>query len=147
LFPLYPARGFTPRAKYKQSNLSIQGLKMAITDTVLDFFITSAHAADAGAAEAPKGIAGFSPLLIMLVFLVFIYLTVWRPQNKRAKEQRDLLNSLAEGDEVVTIGGIIGKIAKMTTVYVVLATSDTAQMTVQKSAISTVLPKGTMKSI
>ena len=120
---------------------------MAINDTVLDFFITSAHAADAGAAGAQKGIAGFSPLLIMIVFLVFIYLTVWRPQNKRAKEQRDLLNSLAAGDEVVTIGGIVGTITKLTTIYVVLATSDNAQMTVQKSAISTVLPKGTMKSI
>ena len=120
---------------------------MAISDTVLDFFITSAHAADGAAGDAQKGIAGFSPLLIMLVFLGFLYLTVWRPQNKRAKEQRDLLNSLAEGDEVVTVGGIIGKIMKMTTIYVVLAASDNAQITVQKSAISTVLPKGTMKSI
>ena len=120
---------------------------MAIFDTVLDFFITSAHAADAGTAGAQKGIAGFSPLIIMLVFMLFLYFTVWRPQNKRAKEQRDLLNSLAEGDEVVTIGGIIGKITKMTTIYVVLAASDNAQFTVQKSAISTVLPKGTMKSI
>jgi preprotein translocase subunit YajC len=119
---------------------------MAITDTLLDFFITSAHA-DTGAVAAEKGIAGFSPLIIMFVFLLFIYFTVWRPQNKRANEQRQLLNSLAEADEVVTIGGVVGKITKITTIYVVLATSDNAQMTVQKSAISTVLPKGTMKSI
>ena len=120
---------------------------MAITDTVLDFFITSANAADAGAMPAAKGVAGFSPLIIMAIFLLFIYFTVWRPQNKRAKEQRELLNSLAEGDEVVTVGGIVGKITRITLVYAVLATSDNAQMTVQKSAISTVLPKGTMKSI
>jgi preprotein translocase subunit YajC len=120
---------------------------MAITDTVLDFFITSAHAADAGAMAPQKGVAGFSPLIIMFVFLLFIYFTVWRPQNKRAKEQANLLNSLAEGDEVVTIGGVLGKITKITTIYVVLTASDNAQLTVQKSAISTVLPKGTIKAI
>lgn len=117
---------------------------MAIIDNVIGFFINNAYAADAGA--PPPG-GGFSLLFIMVGMLVFLYFTTWRPQSKRAKETREMLAGLKKDDEVVTIGGILGKVSKLTDNYVVLVASDNAQLTVQRIAISNVLPKGTMKSI
>lgn len=111
----------------------------------LDFFITNAEAAPAA---APPPSAGSFQLVIMLLILIFfVYFTVWRPQNKRMKEHKELLNSLTKGDEIVTNGGIVGKLAKITDNYAVLAISDGVEITIQKSAIATVLPKGTLKSI
>ncbi len=118
-------------------------------ETVLNFFVASAHA-DAVAVPATGGAQPNSglPMMVMLgVFVVFMYLAVWRPQSKRAKEQRNLLNSLARGDEVMTAGGILGRISKMTDTYVVLEISEKIEMTLQKSAIVTALPKGTLKAI
>jgi preprotein translocase subunit YajC len=122
---------------------------MAMLESVLNFFITSAQADTAVAAAPAAGAQGSNMTLLMMlgVFVFFLYFTVWRPQNKRAKEQKDLLNSLAKGDEVLTIGGIVGKIAKMTDTYVVLSVSDSVEMTILKSSIANALPKGTLKSI
>ena len=117
-------------------------------DSLLNFFITSAHAdVPAPAPSAASGAASFSLPLMLLVFIAFLYLTVWRPQNRRAKEQKELLNSISKGDEVVTTGGIVGKISKVSQSYVTLALTDSVEVLVQKSAIATVLPKGTMKSL
>jgi preprotein translocase subunit YajC len=119
-----------------------------LLNNVLGFFITSAHAETAAPAAQPSGVAGNMSLVIMLaVFVAFMYLAVWRPQNKRAKEQRDLLNALTKGDEVVTAGGILGKIAKVNDSYIVLALAENVEITVQKSSIVGALPKGTLKSI
>jgi preprotein translocase subunit YajC len=112
--------------------------------SLLDFFITPAQAA---AGAAPSGVANLSLPLMLIVFVGFIYFTVWRPQNKRSQEQKDLLNSLTKGDEVVTIGGLVGKISKISQTYIVLALSDNVEVTMQKSSVATVLPKGTMKSV
>jgi preprotein translocase subunit YajC len=118
---------------------------MNIFTSVMDFFVAPSQAAPVGGAQ-PQG-ANFSLLIIMLVFVFFMYMTVWRPQSKRAKEHRDLLNSLAKGDEVVTAGGIVGKVNKLADSYVVVTVSENVDITVQKSSISTVLPKGTLKAI
>ena len=121
---------------------------MTMLDNVLDFFINSAHAdtvAAATPASAPGG--GFAMPMILVMFVAFIYFTVWRPQNKRAKEQRTMIDSLSLGDEVVTIGGMLGKITKMTEGYIVLSLSENVQVTMQKSSVANVLPKGTLKSI
>jgi preprotein translocase subunit YajC len=113
---------------------------------LLDFFIAPAQAAAVGG--NPASAAGSLTLPLMLaVFIGFIYFTVWRPQNKRAQEQKELLNSLTKGDEVVTIGGLVGKISKISQTYIVLALSDSVEVTMQKSSVATVLPKGTMKSV
>lgn len=72
---------------------------------------------------------------------------IWRPQAKRAKEQKNLLSSLQKGDEVVTTGGIAGKITKVSDAFVVLEVSDTVEMKFQKGAIAATLPKGTLKAI
>jgi preprotein translocase subunit YajC len=120
---------------------------MAI-ENLLNFFISSAHAAaPLGNVPPPPGAGNFQLLIMLVIFLLFLYFTVWRPQSKRAKEHTSLLGSLAKGDEVVTAGGILGKVSKVSQSYIVLAVADNVEMTVQKSSISSVLPKGTMKSV
>lgn len=113
----------------------------------VNFFIPSAYADSAAAAQATPQNGGFSFALIAFIMLAFLYLTVWRPQNKRAKEQQALLGSLTKGDEVVTIGGVLGRIAKISDQYLVITVGENTEMAIQKSAVATVLPKGTLKSI
>ena len=117
---------------------------MQLSEMISDFFISSAHA-DTAAAPAPQG--GFSFFIMMAVLIFFMYFAIWRPQSRRAKEQRNLLNSLAKGDEVVTAGGILGTINKLSDNYVVLSLADNVEITIQKSSIVSALPKGTLKSI
>jgi preprotein translocase subunit YajC len=118
---------------------------MEILNSLTNFFIPSAHAADA--AGAPQQGGGFSLILMLGIFVVFMYFVAWRPQNKRAKEHRDLMSALTKGDEVVTAGGILGKIVKVSDSYVVVALADNVEITVQKTSIVGALPKGTLKSI
>jgi preprotein translocase subunit YajC len=70
-----------------------------------------------------------------------------RPQMKRAKEQRTLLEALQKGDEVITAGGVLGRVSKMGEAYVTLEIAPNTEVSVQKAAVQTVLPKGTLKSI
>ena len=117
---------------------------MQLPDMISDFFISSAHA-ETGAQPAPQG--GFSFFIMMGILIFFMYFAIWRPQARRAKEQRNLLNSLAKGDEVVTAGGMLGTIAKLSEQYVVLALANNVEITLQKSSIVSALPKGTLKSV
>jgi len=112
----------------------------------MSFFISNAMAdAAAPAAAGPAG-SGFE-WIFLVGFLVIFYLTIWRPQAKRAKEQKNLLGNLQKGDEVVTSGGIAGKINKVTDDFVVIEVSDTVELKIQKGAIAATLPKGTLKAI
>ncbi|MDY7559213.1 preprotein translocase subunit YajC [Pseudomonas sp. 10B1] len=110
----------------------------------MSFFIPSAFA-DAAAPAGPAG-SGFE-WIFLVGFLVIFYLMIWRPQSKRAKEQKNLLGNLQKGDEVVTSGGIAGKINKVTDDFVVIEVSDTVELKIQKGAIAATLPKGTLKAI
>ena len=88
------------------------------------------------------------PFFIMLaVFFFFLYFTIWRPQTKRAREQQALLGALQKGDEVMTSGGLMGRIATLSDQYIGLTVADGVQMFVQKTAIVSQLPKGTMSSL
>jgi preprotein translocase subunit YajC len=116
---------------------------MQVIDTFLNFFVNNAHAADA----APQGGGGGSLLVMTLIFVVFMYFFIWRPQSKRAKEQRNLITALSAGDEVVTAGGILGKITKIQDNYVILSLADNVQIVIQKNSIVNALPKGTLKNI
>ncbi|HLB56547.1 MAG TPA: preprotein translocase subunit YajC [Coxiellaceae bacterium] len=111
--------------------------------------ISSAHAATTTAATpaaAPEG--GFLSVLPMLViFIAVFYFLLVRPQSKRAKEQRKLLENLSVGDEVLTTGGIIGRLTKLRDSYVVITTGKDVEMTFQKGSIASILPKGTLDSI
>jgi preprotein translocase subunit YajC len=92
--------------------------------------------------------SGTNSLLFMLVmFGAFFYFVLWRPQNKRANEHKTLINNLLIGDEVVSTGGIMGKITKITDHYFVLAIANNSTMLIQKAAIASVVPKGTMNSL
>ena len=110
----------------------------------MSFFIPAAMAQSAGGA-APAG-TGFE-WIFLIGFVVIFYLMIWRPQAKRAKEHKNLLGTLQKGDEVVTSGGIAGKVAKVSDDFVVLEVSDTVELKIQKVAIAATLPKGTLKAI
>jgi len=106
--------------------------------------ISSAQAAAATSVQHPAGpMAAFSPIL-MVVVLVAFYFMIIRPQNRKRKEQADLLSQLVVGDEVSTIGGIIGKITQLQDDFVQLSLSSNTTITMQRSSIATILPKGTI---
>ena len=88
----------------------------------------------------------FNLLFIGGMFLLF-YLILWRPQAKRAKEHRELVSGLSKGDEVLTSGGILGRITKVSDDYVTVEVAEGVEVNLQKSAIGAALPKGTIKSI
>ncbi len=104
-------------------------------------FISNAYAQAAGAESG--GIMGFLPLILMFAVLYFVMI---RPQMKRQKELRNMLEALAVGDEVVTVGGIIGKVTALKDQVVTVEISAGTEVQMQKGAITTVLPKGSMKS-
>jgi len=99
--------------------------------------------ADAG---APAGGMGFDWILIVGMIVIFYFFLI-RPQSKRAKEHRELVSSLDKGDEVVTSGGILGKVNKVTDDYVVIEIAANMEIKLQKHAVQATLPKGTIKSI
>ena len=109
-------------------------------------FLISPAFADAAAPAAAAG-GEYMQFLFLGGFLVIFYLMIWRPQAKQAKEKKNLLGSLQKGDEVVTVGGIAGKIAKVGDDFIVLSVSDTVELKIQKAAVIAALPKGTLKAI
>ena len=110
----------------------------------MDFFINSAYAqAEAGGQQTS---AVFN-IIFFGGFALIFYFLIWRPQSKRSKELRDLLGSLNKGDEVMTNGGILGKLSKVDDNYIVLQIHENVEIKMQKSAVTAVLPKGTLKSI
>jgi preprotein translocase subunit YajC len=110
---------------------------------MMDFFISSAHAQQAA---SPQGGALFNLLFIGGMFVLF-YLILWRPQAKRAKEHRELVSNLSKGDEVLTSGGILGKVTKVTPEYVTVEVANGVELNLQKASVAAALPKGTIKSI
>lgn len=114
----------------------------------MNFFVSNAYAETGSvAAGAGQQGGGMSFIMMFVVFFLFIYFAVWRPQSKRAKEQQNLMSSLSKGDEVMTAGGLLGRVSKMTDQYIGLAIANNVDILVQKSSVVTILPKGTLKSI
>ena len=106
-------------------------------------FISNAYAEGAAAAQG-GGIMDFLPLIALVAVFYFLIL---RPQSKRAKEHKAMIEAVQRGDEVVTAGGEVGSISKVYEQYVGVEIAENIVVTVQKSAIQSVLPKGTIKSI
>ncbi|CAG9169362.1 preprotein translocase subunit YajC [Cupriavidus pinatubonensis] len=106
--------------------------------------ISNAFAQTAGAGGAAGGLMSFLPIILMFGVLWFIMI---RPQMKRQKEAKAMMEALAKNDEVVTAGGILGKVTKVTDQYVSLEIAPGTEITVQKNAVTTVLPKGSLKSL
>ncbi|MBS7326154.1 MAG: preprotein translocase subunit YajC [Thiopseudomonas sp.] len=111
----------------------------------MNFLIPMAYADTAAAGTPPGG--EFMQFILLGGFLVVFYLMVWRPQSKRAKEHRNLVGGLQKGDEVVTSGGIAGKVTKVADEFVMVEVSDKVELRFQKHAIVAALPKGTLKAI
>jgi len=109
---------------------------------VTELFINNAWAQSAPADGG--GIAGFLPLIIILVVFWFFLI---RPQMKQAKEHKKMIEALARGDEVVTNGGLLGKINKVGDTFVLLEIAKDLEVKVQKQNISTTMPKGTVKTL
>ena len=102
-----------------------------------------AHAQAAGAAQGADTLMGMLPIILMFVVLYFLMI---RPQMKKAKEHKTMLEALQKGDEVIAVG-ILGKISKISDNYVSLEIAPNTTIQVQKQAVTTLLPKGTMKDV
>lgn len=111
----------------------------------MSLFISNAYAQDAGGAAG----GGFEMLIMLGVFGLIFYFMLYRPQAKRVKDHKNLVTSLSKGDEVLTQGGMLGKIVKVSDEkdFIEIALNDSTNIVIQKSAVSAVLPKGTMKAI
>lgn len=112
---------------------------------LLDFLIPTAHAQAAGGAPAPGGL-GLMGMLPFVILIAVMYFLMIRPQMKRAKEHKGMLDKLSKGDEVITSGGIAGTITDIGDNFVTVEVADNVRLRVQKAAVGNVLPKGTLKS-
>jgi preprotein translocase subunit YajC len=110
------------------------------------FFITDAYAQG-----APGGEPSWTLPIVMIAAMAFLYFMTIRPQAKRAKELKAMIDALSKGDEVVTTGGLVGKVTELSEQYITLQISTVGDkavaISVQRSAVQTLLPKGTMKSL
>ena len=110
----------------------------------LNVLIPAAHAQAAGAAPAAPSM--MSTLLFPIILIAIMYFLMIRPQMKRQKEHRAMLEKLAKGDEVITNGGIAATVVNIGESFITVEVADGVQLRVQKGAIANVLPKGTLKS-
>ncbi len=108
----------------------------------MSFFIESAMA------ESDTAVGGdtSSLVIMMVIFAAVFYFMIWRPQSKRTKDHKNLMGGLSKGDEVVTNGGMIGKVAKVNDDFVTITLADGVDANFQKAAVASVLAKGTIKS-
>ena len=109
----------------------------------MSFLISDAYAE---AAPAAQGGDPLSSLIFFGGFILIFYFILIRPQQKRAKEHRNLVAALSKGDEVVTNGGILGKVTEVGEEYISVELADNVTVRLQKQAVSSVLPKGSLKA-
>ena len=109
---------------------------------MLDFFVQNAWAQD-----APSSGGGFLGLLPLLLIFVVFYLFLIRPQMKQAREHKQMVDALQKGDEVVTSGGLVGRITRIGDSFIRIEIASGVEVNVQKHAVSATLPKGTIKTI
>ncbi|EON92350.1 preprotein translocase subunit YajC [Marinobacter lipolyticus SM19] len=94
-----------------------------------------------------QGMGVMGQVIFFAGFILIFYFLIWRPQSKRAKEHKNLMSGLNKGDEVVTSGGVAGRITKVTDDFIVVEVADNVEIKVQKVAVAAALPKGTLKDI
>lgn len=110
----------------------------------MSFFISDAVAA----AGAPSQGSPYSLVIMLVVFGLIFYFMILRPQQKRAKEHKKLMDSISKGDEVLTSGGLVGRVTKVSdTGYVAIALNDTNEVVIKRDFFAAVLPKGTIKAL
>jgi preprotein translocase subunit YajC len=106
-------------------------------------FISSAYAQTAAGGDMQSSLMSMLPLVLMFVVLYFVMI---RPQMKRQKEHRTMIEALSKGDEVATAGGMLGKVTKVGDVYIGVEIANGIEVQVQRSAVVQILPKGTIKA-
>ena len=116
-------------------------LKIEIIIIMLDFLINNAWAA------APQQSAGYGQLVFIGIFFIIFYFILIRPQIKQAKQHRELVASLAKGDEIATNGGLVGKIKEVGDNFIVVEITKETEVKIQKQSVSIVYPKGTLKTL
>lgn len=110
----------------------------------MSFFVSDAVTTTAGSSQSSP----YSLLLMLIVFGLIFYFMILRPQQKRAKTHKELINSISKGDEVLTTGGLVGRVLKIVdTGYISIALNDTNQVLIKRDFVAAVLPKGTMKAL
>ncbi|MGC0794755.1 preprotein translocase subunit YajC [Pantoea agglomerans] len=110
----------------------------------MSFFISDAVAA----AGAPSQGSPYSLVIMLVVFGLIFYFMILRPQQKRAKEHKKLMDSISKGDEVLTSGGLVGRVTKVSdTGYVAIALNDTNEVVIKRDFVAAVLPKGTIRAL
>lgn len=109
---------------------------------MLDFLISPAYAQQAAA--QPSALMQFAPLVVLVIVFYFMLI---RPQMKRSKEHNQMLSKVAKGDEVVTGGGLAGRVTGIGEVYLTVEIADGVSVKVQKQSVTSVLPKGTLKNL
>jgi preprotein translocase subunit YajC len=110
----------------------------------MSFLISNAWADAAATPAAQDGT--FSMIMIAAIFILFYFMLI-RPQNKRAKEHRDLIGKLQVGDEIVTSGGLLGKVVSLDEQFIKISLAAGVDVSLQRSAVGAVLPKGTLKAL
>jgi preprotein translocase subunit YajC len=108
----------------------------------MSLFIADAMAASGQAASEP----GFGSLIPLVLIFVIFYFLLLRPQMKRAKEHKKMTESLAKGDEIVTSGGLLGRVTKLDESFITLEVAEGISVKVQRNAVGSLMPKGTLKS-
>jgi len=105
--------------------------------------ISNAYAQTAGAAGGPA--------VMNLIFIVFMFVVLYfmmiRPQMKRQKEQKSMIDALAKGDEIITAGGLLGKVTKVNDAYITVEVAAGTEVVIQKAAVTLLLPKGSIKAL
>lgn len=109
----------------------------------MNFFISDAMA-QGGAPAQDGGLMAFLPMI--LIFAIFYFLLI-RPQQKKAKEHKAMTEALSKGDEIVTSGGVLGRVTETTDTFVKVEISDGTEVWLQRHAIGAVMPKGTIKEL
>ncbi|WAI18151.1 MAG: preprotein translocase subunit YajC [Buchnera aphidicola (Acyrthosiphon caraganae)] len=111
----------------------------------MSFFIQNANAA---VSETLENSNSYSLIFMVIIFLLVFYFMLFRPQQKKDKEHKNLMNSLVQGDEVMTTSGFLGRIKKITkNGYILLQLNDTTEIFIKQEFISSLLPKGTLRSL
>ncbi|MBG6247282.1 MULTISPECIES: preprotein translocase subunit YajC [Symbiopectobacterium] len=109
----------------------------------MSFFISDAVAATGAPAQSP-----YSLVIMLAVFGLIFYFMILRPQQKRAKDHKKLMDSISKGDEVLTTGGLVGRVTKVSeTGYISIALNDTNEVVIKRDFVAAVLPKGTIKAL
>lgn len=112
----------------------------------MGFFVSDVMAATTATAPMAQSDGTFSLLLMVAIGFLFYFMLI-RPQNKRAKEHKALTENLKKGDEVITAGGMLAKVVAVDDQYIKISLAENVEIMIQRGAVNSVLPKGTMKSL